>query len=193
MYRFLCNLLKSNKRLFASHDSNLLISPGSKYLASTSWLDSYTVNNSLTIGTSCLIRGAVAFTRSNSFLTIGSNSAVGANTLFMCASEIAIGNNVLISFDCLIADNNAHSIFYQDRRSDLPNVLNAYSKDWSNVCISPIIIEDDVWIGARSIILKGVCIGERSIVAAGSVVTKSVPPDCIVAGNPAKIVKYIDR
>lgn len=54
---------------------------------------------------------------------------------------------------------------------------------------APIIIEDDVMIGTRCIILKGVIIGARSIIAAGSVVTKSIPADCIAAGNPAKVIK----
>jgi acetyltransferase-like isoleucine patch superfamily enzyme len=56
---------------------------------------------------------------------------------------------------------------------------------------SPIIIEDDAWIGFNSIILKGVTIGKGSIVGAGSVVTKSVPPWTIVGGNPAKIIREI--
>ena len=53
----------------------------------------------------------------------------------------------------------------------------------------PIIIQDDVWIGRRAIILKGVTIGEGAVVAAGSIVTKDVPPHTLVAGNPAKIIK----
>ena len=56
-----------------------------------------------------------------------------------------------------------------------------------------IIIEDDVLIGANVIILKGVHIGARSIIGAGSVVTKDVPEDCIVAGNPAKVVKILKK
>lgn len=56
---------------------------------------------------------------------------------------------------------------------------------------SPIIIEDDVFIGMNCLILKGVTIGARSIIAAGSVVTKSIPSDCIAAGNPAKVIKHL--
>lgn len=58
---------------------------------------------------------------------------------------------------------------------------------------APIVIEDNVWIGARSVILKGVTIGEGSIVACDSVVTKDVPPFTIVAGNPARVVKHIEN
>jgi acetyltransferase-like isoleucine patch superfamily enzyme len=57
--------------------------------------------------------------------------------------------------------------------------------------MKPVIIEDDVWLGERAVILKGVNIGRGSIVAAGSMVTKSIPPMSIVAGNPARIVKEI--
>ena len=64
-------------------------------------------------------------------------------------------------------------------------------KNWEVVKSKEIAIENDVWIGMKSIILKGVTIGEKSIVAAGSVVTKSVPANTIVAGNPAKVVKHL--
>lgn len=65
--------------------------------------------------------------------------------------------------------------------------------DGANKINSPIVIEDDVLIGVRCVILKGVTIGARSIIGAGSIVTKSIPADCIAAGNPAKVVKYINR
>ena len=56
---------------------------------------------------------------------------------------------------------------------------------------SPIKIEDDVLIGANSIILKGVTIGKRTIIGAGSVVTKSIPSDCVAAGNPCRVIKSL--
>ncbi len=58
---------------------------------------------------------------------------------------------------------------------------------------APIFIEDDVWIGAHSIILKGVTIGARSIIGAGSVVTKSIPADCVAAGNPCKVIRKLNN
>ena len=64
-------------------------------------------------------------------------------------------------------------------------------KEWDNVIMKPVVIEDRSWVGLNSIILKGIRIGEGAVVSAGSVVTKNVPPYTVVGGNPAKILKRI--
>ena len=81
-------------------------------------------------------------------------------------------------------NSDAHSLDYMHRR--MPEIDQKNKKD------KPIIIEDDVLIGTRCIILKGVTIGARSIIGSGSVVTKSIPSDCIAAGNPCKVIRYIN-
>ena len=65
--------------------------------------------------------------------------------------------------------------------------------DGQYVKSAPITIEDDVWIGAHSIILEGVTIGARSVIGAGSVVTKSIPADCIAAGNPCRVIRMLSH
>nr|WP_239472900.1 DapH/DapD/GlmU-related protein [Bacteroides caecigallinarum] len=80
-------------------------------------------------------------------------------------------------------DTDCHCVNYLSRRD--PKI------DGPQCGSSPIVIEDDVLIGTRCIILKGVTIGARSIIAAGSVVTKSIPSDSIAAGNPAKVVRIL--
>lgn len=85
----------------------------------------------------------------------------------------------MIGSGVLITDSDAHPIHPQDRDIN------------SKIKTSPINIEDEVFIGARSIILKGVTIGKGSVIGAGSVVTKSIPPMVIAAGNPAKIITEI--
>lgn len=92
-----------------------------------------------------------------------------------------IGNNGLIGSGYLITDSDACPIDSDARIQNLPNTTKQ----------SPVEIEDDVFIGARSIILKGVKIGKGSIVGAGSVVSSDVPAYSIVAGNPAKFIRKI--
>ena len=103
---------------------------------------------------------------------------------------IKIGENVFIAWNVTIFDHNSHSLNYNVRRNDLPNLFNK-NKTWEDVGISPTIIEEDVWVGVNAIILKGIIIGKGAIVAAGAVVTKNVPPNTLVAGNPAQVVKEL--
>jgi acetyltransferase-like isoleucine patch superfamily enzyme len=116
-------------------------------------------------------------------LIIGNNC--GFSSVCLWAHElIKIGDNVNIGADTILMDSDAHSLSYKDRRDvkiDLRNKKNI-----------PIIIEDDVLIGARCIILKGVRIGARSVIGSGSIVVRNIPSDCIAAGNPAKIIKKIN-
>lgn len=114
----------------------------------------------------------------NARIDIGNNVGVSGVTL-SARSSIVIGDNVLLGSGVLITDNDAHPIKPEDRH------------DPSRTLISPIVIEDEVFIGARAIILKGVRIGRGSVVAAGSVVSRDVPARTVVAGNPAQEVKKL--
>lgn len=117
--------------------------------------------------------------REGAILEIGNNSGFNG-TLIYASNHIYIGNNVNVGGGSRIFDTDFHPLDYKDRRKSLKMTQTA-----------PIIIEDDVFIGADCIILKGVTIGARSIIAAGSVVTKSVPADQIWGGNPAKFIREI--
>jgi acetyltransferase-like isoleucine patch superfamily enzyme len=115
-----------------------------------------------------------------SMLAIGNNVGISGSTL--CASKsIIIGNNVLIGSGCLITDSDSHPIDWKERINGCENKTSC----------SGIVIEDNVFIGARSIVLKGVTIGEGAVVGAGSVVTKDVPANTVVAGNPAKLIRCL--
>lgn len=114
-------------------------------------------------------------------LIIGKNFGI-SNSAIYCAKKIYIGNNVMIGGSCKIWDTDFHSLD-SNVRKNTPN-------DYYNT--KPIIIEDDVFIGGSSIILKGVKIGKGSIVGAGSVVTKSIPSMEVWAGNPAKFIKKLN-
>lgn len=113
-------------------------------------------------------------------ITIGNNVGMSSTRMWIHDS-LTIGDNVKIGGGVLLIDTDCHPIDYKVRR-----VSNEGAKS------APIVIEDDVWIGAQSIVLKGVTIGARSIIGAGSVVTKSIPADCIAGGNPCKVIKFLN-
>jgi len=112
-------------------------------------------------------------------LHIGNKVGLSGTTIW-AHEKIYIGDRTTIGAGAMIFDSDCHSLNHMDRWT---------AKDMENKKNAPIVIGEDCLIGAHAIILKGVCIGDRSIVAAGSVVVKDVPSDCIVAGNPAKVIR----
>ena len=119
----------------------------------------------------------------NAELTIGNNVGI-SNTLIHCYKHITICNYVNIGAGTIIYDTNFHSTSWQDREERTIDIERAK--------IASINIGNHVFIGARCIIGKGITIGDRSIVAAGSVVTRDIPAGEIWGGNPAKFIKKID-
>lgn len=131
-------------------------------------------------------------------ITIGNHVGMSSPCIWI-QDKLTIGNNVNIGGNCMILDTDVHQLDYLARRGNV-NVPSARS-DASlaknanvngaeqMVQTAPVTIEDDVWIGANCQILKGVTIGARSVIGAGSVVTKSIPADCIAAGNPCKVIR----
>lgn len=112
----------------------------------------------------------------NGRLLIGDNVGIGAFTIINAISSVTIGNNVLISSHVHIVDGD-HGVAPDTNIRDQP--LKAY----------PIVVEEDVWIGAGVAILKGVHIGRGAVIGAGSVVLNDVPEYSIVAGVPARVIK----
>ena len=133
-----------------------------------------------TIGNFCCSKIDV---RGGGKLIIGKQVGI-SNTVIQCHEEIVIGNYVNIGDGCLIMDTNFHSTDWRERADRTLDTKRKKS--------APIVIGDYVFIGARAIICKGVTIGEKSIIAAGSVVIKDVPPNVIVGGNPCRIIKAIE-
>ncbi len=115
----------------------------------------------------------------NSLLTIGDDFAMTGGSV-ICATTITIGNRVKVGANVVIMDTDFHPIRFQDRKANINNGKTA-----------PIIIEDDVFIGTGTIILKGTTLGKGSVIGAASVVTKDVEPNSIYAGNPARKITKI--
>ena len=117
--------------------------------------------------------------KENGCLTIGNNT--GFNGVYIyCSSSVTIGNWVKIGGGTMIFDSDFHPLSFEKRR---------YGFDGTKS--KPVAIEDDVFIGTHCIICKGVTIGKRSIVAAGSVVVKDIPSEEIWGGNPARFIRKI--
>lgn len=131
------------------------------------------------------IRACIHTELPTTVITIGNHVGLSSPSIWIRES-LTIGDHVRIGGNCLIMDTDTHQIDYLARRrgrGDKTSIIKS----------APINIEDDVWIGANCIILKGVTIGARSIIGAGSVVTKGIPADSIAAGNPCRVIRKIEE
>lgn len=121
-----------------------------------------------------LVTGSLIRVQQNGRLRIGKNFFLNSFSVIYCYEEVRIGNDVIIGSYTQIRDSDSHTLSYSGCKKQ--------SK-------APIVIEDHVWIASRVVILKGVTIGTGSVIAAGSVVTKDIPPHCLAGGNPARILR----
>lgn len=126
-------------------------------------------------------------------IEIGNDFYVGSGTYIESKEMIRIGNGSIISNNVFIIDNNSHPTSIEERiqMSACEDYMHDEKWTWKFAKSKPINIGNNVWIGRNAVIMKGVTIGDGSIVALGSIVTHDVPARCIVAGNPAVVVKSI--
>jgi carbonic anhydrase/acetyltransferase-like protein (isoleucine patch superfamily) len=136
------------------------------------------------------IYGSITLQLPNTVVEIGDDTGISCSAI-RAKERITIGSRVNIGGDCILMDTDAHNLDYRVRASR--EMIGKFSKDSVTAASAPIVIEDDVLIGTRCIILKGVTIGARSIIGSGSVVTKSIPADCIAAGNPCRVIRYCQK
>lgn len=153
------------------------------------------------VGDSCDINGQIIFESPEGEVIFGDRVSFGASKI-ICRTKVEFGSDIYVAWGCTFYDHDSHSIDFKERIKDrarelaalqnnLPNKV--ITKNWDVVNTKPIYIKNHAWIGMNAIILKGVTIGEGAIVGAGSVVTKDVPDWTIVGGNPAKVIKEIDK
>ena len=151
------------------------------------------------IGDNCRISSGAVVCKNNGFVKIGSFCVLEDGVGVYCLEKIEIGSYTGIATGTTIIDNNTHRIGVEDRirhRIKVSPIGEGYSglgNGWELSDSAPVIIGDCVWIGVGCTILKGVTIGDGSVVARDSVVTKDVPPYTIVAGNPARPVKTLEQ
>lgn len=141
----------------------------------------------ITIGDRVRLSGKSCFAFSNHLessprLDIGDDVFIGHDCRFAVADSVRIGRHCLLAGGVVIRDSDGHPLDAGARRRNRPTPVEA---------IKPVVVGDDVWLGTGAIVLKGVRIGDRAVVGAGAVVTADVPPDTVVAGNPARVVKRL--
>lgn len=154
-------------------------------------LQAYTGGKYIRIGNNCSIGRNTTLTAwdrhnnsvFNPSIIIGDNVSIGAGAHISCVNNIEIRDNVLIGKLVTLVDNS-HGKINVEEINTAPHARQLFSS-------GSIIIENNVWIGDKVSILSGVTIGKNSIVGANSVVTKSVPKNCVVAGAPAKVIRTL--
>ncbi len=117
-----------------------------------------------------------------SAIIIGDHSGMTGGAIIARSKTIRIGERCMLAPNVTIFDSDFHIIWPPDRRHDT----------WETDIDEDVTLEDNVWVGMGSIILKGVTIGKNSVVAAGSVVVCDIPPNCLAGGNPAKVLKIFE-
>lgn len=148
----------------------------------------------IAIGENSLVNGDLIINPYGGKIRIGNFCYIGHNSRIQSDTNITIGNDVQISYNVSIIDNNAHEIDSYERVNSTRKILLAgfeNIRERGNIIGKEIIIEDEVWINFNCIILKGVKIGKGAIIGAGSVVTKDIPAYTFAAGNPARIIKKV--
>ena len=144
----------------------------------------------LRIGSSVTLQDTKLSPDENGYIEIGDYSFISSASL-AATEKIIIGNYVYIAGGVTIVDTDFHPLDPAMRMRDTVAISTVGDKSRRpHFDSAPVIIEDDVWIGYNATILKGVTIGKGSIIHPGTVVSKSVPPHSVVAGNPAEVKSY---
>lgn len=171
------------KHRHVKHGKNLKINGRIQLISNTQ--DGILIGNDVRINSSSKsnpIGGdmrTILFAKGNGKIQIGDGCGISNATLFACES-ITLGRQIFVGGGTKIYDTDFHWLDFERRINEPGGVAR------------PVVIRDGAFIGAHCIILKGVTVGEKSIVGAGSVVTKSIPDGEIWAGNPAKFIRRIE-
>ncbi|MCL6459082.1 MAG: acyltransferase [Gorillibacterium sp.] len=163
---------KANRVIRGFLFAQRLTQSGSMLQVSGSHIISKCKNTKLIVGHRVMLYDQVNFylDAPGAEIVIGDHSYINRRTEIIAKTSVRIGSGCAISWDVVITDTDYHQIVGTESTK-------------------PIVIGDEVWIGCKSIILKGVTIGTGAVVAAGSVVTRDVEPYTLVAGTPAKVIK----
>lgn len=148
--------------------------------------------SAITIGRFSHVRGRLLVFPHGGRIGIGEYCYIGEHTNIWSGGSVTIGNRVLIAHACNIFDNDTHPMEAAARHTHFKHIITSGHPRSIDLNESAVAINDDAWIACNVTILKGVTIGARAIVAAGSVVVRDVPAGCLAAGNPARVVRPVE-
>lgn len=175
----------SSTHLDANFSVNFFVSPDARHY--------------VRVGARCILNAQITFESKEGVVEMGDRVYMGGCTI-ICRNRVVIGNDVTMAWGVTIYDHNSHSLDWRQRSKVVEHFYETYGSarcyeelDWSGVSSAPIVIENKVWIGFDAVLLKGVRIGEGAVIGARSVVTRDVEPYTVVAGNPAVVVKHLER
>lgn len=144
-------------------------------------------NPRIRIGEFCTINGGIEIIartqEQKTSLSIGNRVFIGHNVRLYVGNAIEIGDHCLIADGCVLRGYSGHPLDPAARKANLPDVIAPQSK---------IVLESNVWLGQNVTVNKGVRIGENSVIASGSVVTKDIPANVLAGGMPAKVIRMLE-
>lgn len=184
----LCSFLKG-KAYSLRYRLESTVHPNSRFLENAKVVNIQKCQNSIQIGANTIIGGEILVFKHGGQIDIGEWCYLGEGSRIWSAHSVKIGNRVLISHNVNIHDTNSHPRDPRERHEHFVEIFErGHPSVLPSVEASPVLIEDDVWIGMNSTVLRGVTIGKGSIVAANSIVTKDIPPQSIfINGQIRKI------
>ncbi|MES2353049.1 MAG: acyltransferase [Pseudomonadota bacterium] len=146
----------------------------------------------ISVGAHTIVRGELLTFGHGGKISIGDWCYIGEGSRIWSAAEVIVGDRVLISHGVNVHDTNSHPIDATVRHMHSRQILTVgHPRQIDTINSASVKIGNDVWIGFNAIVMKGVEIGEGSIVAAGSLVTADVPPRTVVGGNPARVIREL--
>lgn len=179
--------VKQFKKLTIMHGLRYNIMPSAKVIFADG-----SCRTDIELGEYVTIYGTLS-SQSGGKISFGDNTRLGKGSIIRAVDRVEIGSYTAIADNVVITDNGNHPLDPSFRRKMKLDSLGGNLRLWKHSAHAPVIIGENVWIGENSRIQRGVTIGDNAIVAAGAIVTKDVPANSIVAGVPAKIIKYLEN
>jgi acetyltransferase-like isoleucine patch superfamily enzyme len=143
------------------------------------------------LGAGVICRGVLRAEHPRGTITVGDGVYLGDDSIVSAACAVTIGAEAMLAHGVSVFDNDSHPVDALLRRADRAAIFAGSPRPAGAVAEAPVEIGAGAWIGMGTLVMKGVRIGEDSIVAAGSVVVHDVPAGCVAAGNPARVVKEL--